>query len=130
MLDVLRDWFLSLSTEYGVNPWIFGGIYVGAIPLFTLSVAWLVRNAKQRKSIVAPALSAGFFFVSAYLYLIIAGENVPLWVYGFVVLLVVGGAWSAVGKVRAQVAEATAPEAIPEASGENPASGETHTLEA
>ncbi|OZC04111.1 hypothetical protein [Rubricoccus marinus] len=120
MLEALRDWFLSLGTEYGVNPWIFGGIYVGAIPLFSLSVAWLVRNARQRRSIVAPALAAGFFFVSAYLYLIIAGENVPAWVYVFVVLLVAGGAWSAVRKVRAQIADATAPEgtpAPPDASG-------------
>ena len=111
MLEALQDWFLSLGTEYGVNPWIFGGIYVGAIPLFTASVGWLVRNAKQKKSIVVPGLAAGFFFVSAYLYLIIAGENVPLWVYAFIVALVAVGAWSAVRKVRAQLAEATAPEA-------------------
>ena len=125
MLEAFKDWFLSLGTEYGVNPWIFGGIYVGAIPLFTLSVAWLVRNAKRGRSIVVPALAAGFFFVSAYLYLIVAGENVPVWVYGFLAVLVVGGAWSAVRKVRAQVAEAkasgesAASEPVPpEASGE------------
>ena len=125
MLEAFKDWFLSLGTEYGVNPWIFGGIYVGAIPLFTLSVAWLVRNAKRGRSIVVPALAAGFFFVSAYLYLIVAGENVPVWVYGFIAVLVVGGAWSAVRKVRAQVAEAkasgesAASEPVPpEASGE------------
>ena len=107
MLEAIREWFFSLGTEYGVNPWIFGGIYVGAIPLFTLSVAWLVRNAKRRKSIVVPALAAGACFVSAYVYLIIAGENVPIWVYGLIALLVVGGAWSAVRKVRGQLAEAT-----------------------
>lgn len=119
MLSALSDWFLSLGTEYGVNPWIFGGIYVGAIPLFTLSVAWLVRNAKQKKSIVVPALAAGLCFVSAYIYLIIAGENVPGWVYGFIAVLVVGGAWSAVRKVRGQVAEARAEAGPAAASGES-----------
>ena len=106
MLEAAREWFLSLGTEYGVNPWIFGAIYVGAIPLFTLSVAWLVRNARRGRSIVLPALAAGACFVSAYVYLIFAGENVPGWVYGFIALLVVGGGWSAVRKVRGQVAEA------------------------
>ncbi|MEM1055529.1 MAG: hypothetical protein AAGI52_08370 [Bacteroidota bacterium] len=114
MLEAFQEWFLSLGTEYGVNPWIFGGIYVGAIPLFTLSVAWLVRNARQKKSIVLPALAAGCCFVSAYVYLIIAGENVPAWVYGFIVVLVVGGAWSAVRKVRGQLAEVRAEAETPD----------------
>lgn len=41
---VLRDWFMSLGQRYNVNPLIFGAIYIGAIPLFTISIAWLVRN--------------------------------------------------------------------------------------
>ena len=113
MLDAARDWFLSLGAEYGVDPLLFGALYVGAIPLFSLSVAWLVRNARRGQSVVAPALAAGFFFVSAYLYLIVAGENVPVWVYAFVAVLVAGGAWSTVRKVRRQVAEARADAAPP-----------------
>ena len=108
MFDAVKDWFLGLGAEYGVDPLIFGAIYVGAIPLFTLSVAWIVRRARAGRSIAVPALAAGFWFVSAYLYLIVAGENVPWWVYAFVAVLVVGGAWSTVRKVRGQVAEARA----------------------
>ncbi len=108
MFEALNEWFLGLGAEYGVNPYIFGGIYVGAIPLFTASVAWLVRNARAGRSVVVPALAAGFCFVSAYLYLIVAGQNVPVWVYAAVVVLVVGGAWSTVRSVRAKVAEARA----------------------
>lgn len=108
MLDALRDWFFGLGAEYGVNPLVFGAIYVGAIPFFTASVAWLVRNARRGRSVVGPALAAGFFFVSAYLYLIVAGRNVPLWVYGVVLALVAGGAWSTVRSVRNKVAAARA----------------------
>ncbi len=117
MFDVVRDWFLGLGAQYGVNPLLFGAIYVGAIPFFTLSIAWLVRNARAGKSAVVPALAAGFFFISAYLYLIVAGENVPWWVYAFVAVLVVGGAWSTVRSVRAKVAAARG-----EADGPEPAS--------
>ena len=85
----LKDWFLQLGEQYGVNPIIFGAIYVGAIPFFSLSIAWLVNNFRKKKSIVLPALLAGFFFISAYLYLIIAGKNVPFWVYSFVAFLVI-----------------------------------------
>ncbi len=106
MLDDLTTWFFGLGEAYGVDPLIFGAIYVGAIPLFALSVAWLVRNVRQKKSPVVPALAAGVCFVSAYVYLLVAGENVPLWVYGAVVILVVGGAWSAVRSVRGKIAAA------------------------
>ncbi|RMH70091.1 MAG: hypothetical protein D6685_00520 [Bacteroidetes bacterium] len=100
----LQDWFLGLGAQYGVNPLLFGAIYVGAIPFFTLSLAWLVRNLRQQKPVVLPILSAGFCFVSAYLYLLIAGRNIPWWVYGVVAALIAFGSCSAVRKVRRKVA--------------------------
>jgi len=111
MFDAVREWFFGLGAQYGVNPLIFGAIYVGAIPFFSLSVAWLVRNARRGASVALPALAAGFFFISAYLYLIVAGKNVPWWVYAFVAVLVIGGAWSTVRSVRQKVADAKADEA-------------------
>lgn len=103
LFETLRVWFFGLGENYGVNPIIFGSIYVGAIPFFTLSIGWLVRNYRKQKSIVLPALSAGFFFVSAYLYLIIAGRNVPFWVYLFIIALVVGGGISTYKKVQGKI---------------------------
>ena len=105
MWQDIQEWFLGLGEQYGVNPVLFGAIYVGAIPFFTLSIGWLIRNLRQKKPIVLPALSAGFFFISAYLYLIIVGENIPAWVYGFIAVLVLFGVYSTVKKVRQQAAE-------------------------
>ena len=96
-------WFLGLGRKYGVNPFIFGAIYVGAIPFFSLSIAWLVRNLRSKRPVVAPLLAAGFFFISAYLYLLIAGKNIPAWVFVFIVVLLGFGAWSTVRKVRTRV---------------------------
>lgn len=112
--DSIKNWFLSLGENYGVNPLIFGAIYVGAIPLFSLSIAWLIRNYRQGKSIALPTIAALFFFVSAYIYLIFAGRNVPFWVYGIVILLVIIGAYSTVKKVRTQINEKKAVEKIGE----------------
>ena len=106
MFEAASEWFLGLGAAYGVNPLIFGSIYVGAIPFFTASVAWLVRNVRRGRGVVVPALFAGFFFLSAYLYLIVAGKNVPWWVYAAVAVLVVGGAFSTVRSVRAKVSAA------------------------
>ena len=104
MLSDINQWFLSLGAEYGVNPYVFGAIYVGAIPFFLASIAWLVKRAKAGQSTVVPTMLAGFFFVSAYLYLAIAGENIPLWVWIFLAALVAYGAWSTIRDTRRKIA--------------------------
>lgn len=104
MWDMLREWFFGLGAQYGVNPVIFGSIYVGAIPFFTLSVAWIVRNLRRGKSVALPSFCAAFCALSAYLYLLIVGENLPAWVYVAVAALVAFGAYSTVQKIRARAA--------------------------
>ena len=104
MFDDIQAWFLSLGEQYGVDPLVFGAIYVGAIPFFLLSIAWLVRRARAGRSTVVPTLLAGFFFVSAYLYLAIAGRNIPVWVWIFLAALVAYGAWSTIRDTRRKIA--------------------------
>lgn len=104
-LGAINDWFMGLGAQYGVNPYIFGGIYVGAIPFFLASIAWLVKRQRAGQSIVLPVLSAGFFFISAYLYLAIAGRNIPVWVWFMLAALVIYGAWSTIRDVRGKIAK-------------------------
>lgn len=103
MVDAISEWFLSLGRDYGVNPWIFGAIYVGAIPFFFLSVGWIVKRARAGRSTVLPTMCAGFCFVSAYLYLAIAGRDIPVWVWVFIGVLVVYGAISNVRATRRKI---------------------------
>lgn len=98
----MKEWFFNLGEKYNVNPNIFGGIYVGAIPFFTLSLGWLIKRIKKKESIVLPALSTGFFFISAYLYLIMVGHNVPIWVYGIILIMVIYGFFSTVRKIKSK----------------------------
>lgn len=95
---------MGLGAAYGVNPLVFGAIYVGAIPFFTLSLGWLVRNLKRKRPIALPLLLTMLFFVSSYLYLLIAGRNIPVWVYGFVAAMIGIGVFTTVQNVRQQLA--------------------------
>ena len=98
--EFVHEWLMGLSANYNVNPYIFAGIYVGAIPFFTLSVACLVRNKRTNRSITLPVISTGFFLSSAYLYLMVAGENVPAWVYVLIIGLLGYGIYSTIKKVK------------------------------
>ena len=104
MIESAHQWFLSLGAQYGVNPYIFGAIYVGAIPFFLASIAWLVKRARAGRSTLLPTMLAGFFFVSAYLYLAVVGRNIPVWVWLFLAALVLYGAWTTVRDTRRKIA--------------------------
>ena len=97
-----RNWFANLGEKYNVNPAIFGGIYLGAIPFFTLCVGWIITNIRRKKSIVLPTLAASFCFTSAYVYLLMVGRNIPAWVYLVIGAMVGLGGYSAVRKIRAR----------------------------
>ena len=102
----LKEWFFGLGAQYGVNPLIFGSISVGAIPFFWLSVAWLVRNLRQGRSPFLPVVATSLCVLSAYIYLFIAGENLPYWVYALVVGLIGYSAYSTVQTVREKTTDA------------------------
>ena len=104
MLASFNDWFLGLGAQYGVNPYIFGAIYIGAIPFFLASIGWLVKRARAGRSTVAPTMLAGFFFVSAYLYLAVFGQDIPVWVWMFLAGLLAYGAWSTIRDTRRKIA--------------------------
>jgi hypothetical protein len=100
MIEAINTWFLSLGADYGVNPYIFGGIYVGAIPFFLATVGWMVRRKRQGLPVTFQLIIAGFLAMSAYIYLIFAGENLAWWVYAIIALLVVYSIWSLIKKAR------------------------------
>jgi hypothetical protein len=105
MLASINDWFMGLGADYGVNPYIFGGIYVGAIPFFLATVGWMVRRKRNGLPIAMQVSLAGFLALSSYVYLVIAGRNLAWWVYALLVLLVLYTVWSLAQKVRSPLAE-------------------------
>lgn len=94
------EWFIGLGKDYGVNPVIFGSLYVGSIPFFAISLGWVIKNIRQSKPVLFPVLLTGIFFISAYLYLILVGKNIPVWVYLFIVIMVIFGFVSMLDKIR------------------------------
>jgi hypothetical protein len=98
--ETFKEWFLSLGDKYNVNPYIFGGIYIGAIPFFFYFLGRTIKNIRNKKPIVFPLLLTGLCFISAYLYLIIAGKNIPAWVYVFIGIMVAYGVFSTLRKIK------------------------------
>ncbi|MBC7629519.1 MAG: hypothetical protein H7254_19750 [Ferruginibacter sp.] len=47
----IKNYYITLGRNYHVDPLIFLGIHLVATPLFMLTVAWLIKNYRQSKSI-------------------------------------------------------------------------------
>lgn len=94
------DGLLAIGRDHGVDPLVFAAIYVGGIPFFLLSVAWLVGRRRAGRSTVVPTLAAGLCFCSAYIYLGVVGRDIPAWVWGLLGVMIAYGAWSAVRNIR------------------------------
>ncbi len=103
MFEAINDWFMGLGAEYGVNPYIFGGIYVGAIPFFLATMAWMVKRKRMGEPITLQIIIAGFLAMSSYIYLVFVGRNLAWWVYGLIALLIAYSIWSLVKKIREPV---------------------------
>lgn len=103
--EAFKEWFLSLGTKYNVNPYIFGSIYIGAIPFFFLCLRWTILRIRNGKTFLLPLMLTGLCFISAYLYLIIAGKNIPAWVYLFIVVMVAYGIYSTLKKIKSKTSK-------------------------
>lgn len=103
-MEQFVDWLLRLGDEYGVDPVLYAVIWVGALPLFLLSVGWLVRTLRRRGPILPPIAATAFFFSAPTLYVLAAGRNLPWWVYAILVILTLAGAIRSARDVRRRLA--------------------------
>lgn len=79
--EVIKNYYFTLGKNYHVDSAIFLGIHVAATPLFLIAAAWLVKNYRQKKSILLPVIVAVLIFNAANIYLVIAGKNIEWWIY-------------------------------------------------
>jgi hypothetical protein len=110
--NLTTDKVFELSSYYGVDPIIFGLLYVGTIPILWVSIGRIIRNLKNRKPILVPALISTLCMFGTYIYLFIAGQNIPLWVYVLAVGLMCFSVYKVRKKVKDGVEKAVTEEAL------------------
>lgn len=94
------EWVLRLGDDYGVDPLVYALIWIGSLPFFLLSLAWLVRALRRRKGVPLALGLTAFFFLAPTLYVFLSGRNLPGWVYVLLVGLAVVGAITTIRRVR------------------------------
>ena len=101
--EAIKNYYISLGENYHVDPIIFLGIHVIATPLFILSAAWLVKNYRQKKSVLVPVILSLLIFNAANIYLLISGKNVPWWIYAILVVTTIISTWFSYKRIRKKI---------------------------
>jgi fatty acid desaturase len=90
MMDHLiqfKEWVISLGEKHQVNPLVLGSLYFISKLSFVTLMALTIKNIRAKKPVRMLILFAGISFSLPYVYLIIAGRNIPLWVYVFIIFI-------------------------------------------
>jgi hypothetical protein len=93
----------NVASRYNVDPRIFVLLYLGSIPPYLASIAWLVKRKRRGGAILVPALSTIIFFALPAFYILAFGRNLPIWVQPLVLAVLVAGAISIRRKLRSEL---------------------------
>ncbi|MGY0038720.1 hypothetical protein [Pedobacter sp. NJ-S-72] len=98
--NVIKDYLFYQANLHQVNPWLFGALYLLSKILFLIFLGWAVKKLREKSSILVPLLFAALGYSLPYFYLIIAGKNIPLWIYLVISLIYIFSGWSIRTKFR------------------------------
>ena len=96
---MFKDWVITLGEKHGVDPLILGSLYLVSKACFFTCLGWVFKNLRAKKPVVFQLLLACAFFSIPYTYIIIAGRNIALWVYIFIISMFCCGIYSIWKKV-------------------------------
>ncbi|WP_374948865.1 hypothetical protein [Mucilaginibacter sp.] len=102
-LTMLKDWVIELGEKHSVDPLVLGSLYLVSKLSFFTFIGFLLKNLKDKKPILTLILFAAASFSLPYMYLIIAGRNIPFWVYLFIVVMFFYGGFTIYKKVTEKV---------------------------
>lgn len=93
-LTLFKDWVIRLGEKHEVDPLILGSLYLISKLCFFSFLGWTVKNLRAKRPILIPLLLASVSFSLPYLYMVIAGRNISVWVYVCIGLMFVYGGYS------------------------------------
>jgi hypothetical protein len=93
-ITLIKDWVIAMGERHEVDPLLIGSLYlISKISLFTF-LGIVVKRLRAKKPFTGLLLCACISFSVPYTYLIIAGRNIPVWVYVFIGAVFIYGAYT------------------------------------
>ena len=97
---LVKDYLMHQAALHQLNPWLFAVLYLLSKLLFLFFVGRAVKNLKNKRSFLIPLLFAALGYSLPYLYMVISGKNIPLWIFMVITLIYLFSGWSIYVKLR------------------------------
>lgn len=100
ILETIKYYYSSLAANYQVNPLIFMCIHFIGTPLFIICIGWVIKNYKQKKSLILPLSLSLLVYNVGNVYLIIYGKNIGWYIYVLIAATTIISGYFTYKKVR------------------------------
>ena len=107
-LKLFKDFVVSLGEKHQVDPLLLGCLYLVSKVSLVFFLGWALKNLRAKKTFSTQLIIASVSFSLPYLYLIIAGRNLSVWVYVFIGAMFVYGGYSIWRKIATKADPADA----------------------
>lgn len=91
---------MRFGDRHGVNPWVFGVLYLSHHPLFWGTMAWLAARVRQKRPVAGVVALGVFFWFMPYAYIFVFGRGLPGWSYALAAILAALGGARAIQEIR------------------------------
>ena len=102
MIGHIQSWLAGIQRAYGVNPVIFGIIYLVCVIPFWVSIYRIVAGLKKRRrsQVTTFTLILGCTILAPFVYVAFFGRNLPLWFWAVAVAVVSYSAYSVLQRIK------------------------------
>lgn len=102
MLSFVSTWLSNIQHNHGVNPIVFGIIYVVCVVPFWLSIYKIIAGIKNKKTaqVSTFGIILGITIIAPFVYVALFGRNLPFWFWIIAVLVIAYSVFSVLRRIK------------------------------
>ncbi len=102
MIEYVQSWLVGIQRDYGVNPVIFGIIYLICVLPFWISIYKIITGLKNRRrgQVMTFALILGCTILAPFVYVAFFGHNLPLWFWAVAAAVISYSVYSVLRRIK------------------------------
>ena len=102
MFEFVRSWLAGIQRDYGVNPVIFGTIYLICVLPFWISIYKIITGLKNRRrgQVTMFALILGSTILAPFVYVAFFGRDLPVWFWAVAAAVICYSVYSVLRRIK------------------------------
>ena len=102
MVAYLKNWFIQIQTNYGVNPIVFAVIYFISVVPFWFSIYRIIAGIKNKNfsQVKIFSIILGIIIIAPFTYVALFGHNLPFWFWIVVACIIGYSIYSVIQRIK------------------------------